>query len=160
MQINKTTNISFNGRVNLPGEKFFTKMINGMDYFEKRNAEARLYSKDSAKEEDKVKPFLSRVKEFFFPEKPKVFIAPKTYLKDYWMKTIKEMAKLATEKLPDEYVLRCRKSNLGKEYLSFSITKGKEHVYGVTANINDPKFPEEQLQQAIEKISTSLKEYL
>lgn len=160
MQIKKIENYnspihkSFQGRVNIPGEKFFTKLIRGMNYFEIRNAETRLFLIERENKPIVKQSFLNRIKEVFSPKKeePKKPVVQKT-LKEYWDESLNIMKTLVITKLPDAYILACRKSDLSPGAISFNLKKGKEYIYGVSANINDPKFPEECIKKAVKLIS-------
>lgn len=163
MQVNKlgnykTSNTTFKGRVQIPNEQFFAKMIEGMSIFDIRRVEAEL-----RREEQKLIPvvkksLISKWKNRFSTPKLESNppAAPKT-LKDFWDESLNTMKTLAITRLPDDYVLRCRKSNLGQGSMSFSITKGREHIYGVSAFINNPKFPEKCIDEAVERISQGQK---
>lgn len=78
-------------------------------------------------------------------------------LKDYWNETLENVTNTVKTKLSDEYVLRWRKNTEYGENsgpMSFSITKGEEFIYGVSASINDPKFPEKLLEKTVKILSS------
>lgn len=150
----KTVNLNFHGRLNIPNEKLFINLINNMDYFEKVRAERTLRETELQNIPKGKTSILVRVLNLFSKKnKTKTEQLTSKTLKDFWMEALNEMATLATNKLPNEYVLRCRKSNLSKGSMSFRITKGKEFIYGVSAFITDPNFPLRNIKGAIEKIS-------
>lgn len=159
--VGKTCNMpnsaTFKGRLNMPGEKFYAKMIDNMGFYEKQAAEEKLFATEQETMPKVKQSFIGLIKEIFF-QNPADLQAPlptKTLL-DYWKESINTMKTLVIEKLPGDYVLRCRKSNLGPGSMSFSLTKGRDHIYGASANIKDPKFPERHIKQAVDIISDPL----
>ena len=157
MQINTSYNYpktTFQGRVIMPKETFFTKMIDKLDFMERREIEARLFQEEQAAIPRPQKSLKERIKEFLSLKKSK----PQTNgrikpLDAHWREAVDNITKLITTKLSDEYILKCEKSKDTKNMISFSITRGKEYIYGVGATIGNPKFPEKALEKAVKKIN-------
>lgn len=126
---------AFQGRVQMPPEKFFTKMIDGMEILQRQKVESRLLQE------------IERNKQMF-----KDFKAPiaKT-LKGLWKESLEELKMLVTEKLPDEYVLTCKQCDTKKDLISFSLVKGEEYVYGGASSIINPH--QNYMKKAIEILS-------
>lgn len=146
----------FQGRVQMPPEQFFIKMINGIDVF--GNKQKKIV-KDIIKEEQWNKPFSEKTfiqklrKAFSFKNPVSKKAMPEKTLNDFWKESLDKMKNLVIEKLPDDYVLRVRKSNLSPDSMSFKITRGKEYVYSASAFISNPKFPQERISEAVDIIS-------
>lgn len=154
MKINSLNNkANFKGRVQMPPEKFYTKIIDGMDFIEREKTLKRLIDNEEKNKPVVKKKILERAEEFF-SKKSKINEVVKTKtLVDFWNESLTNMKNKVIAELPNEYVLRCRKSNLGKEFMTFSLTKGQEYIYGVTASIREPKFPEKQIIKMVDKIN-------
>lgn len=151
--INDYKEVSFKGRIHMPNEKFFTKMIDDMDFFEREKAVKKLVQEEQKNTPIVEKGLFDKIKDLFSKkQKPQTPVKQKT-LNDFWNHSLNNMKMLFVGRLSDDYVLRCRKSNLRKGHMTFRITKGREYIYGVSANIDNPKFPEKQIDAAIEKIS-------
>lgn len=149
MQVKRVSNKSFQGRANLPSEKCFAQMIRNMDENDRVGAELKL----AMDKQDKT--VLYRIKNFFnHVDKSKGYVRtvsfPIDILKITWLKAMDNMRMLVTEKLPEEYTLSGYKNkSLGQSFLSFSLKKGVEYIYGISANIKDPAFAEDGITKAI-----------
>lgn len=152
--IKKHNKTDFQGRVQLPSERFFTKIIDGMDFFEKQKVVKRLIKEEKRNNPTEKMNLIQKIINIFsFNKKDSKNVVPEKTLKDFWKESLSEMKKLVKEKLSDDYALNCKKSNLGKEYIEFHITKGEEYICSVSANITNPKLPKNRIKEAVEIIS-------
>lgn len=155
MQVNRLENYNaqqnpaFQGQFNIGTKKFFAKMINQIESLDLERIGTEVLIKEQKNKPAINQSFFSRIKDIFsqesediqaMPDKKELQVIGKQKIKDYWDKILKEMKYLATKKLPDEYVVKGQKSNLGPNSINFSITEGKEHIYGVSADIDNPNF--------------------
>lgn len=138
----------------MPPEKFFAKMIDGIDIFgyKQKQLAKELISKEQNNKPILKKSFIQKWKDAFFFKKnnEKKIVAEKT-LNDFWHESLGEMKNLVEHKLPDEYVLRIRKGD--SRFVNFRITRGKEYICGYTGSIVSPLNPLSCVKKYVEIIS-------
>lgn len=156
MRINNTdgNQAGFKGRIgrfDVDSEKIFKKMYNGMNYWELKRIKDKMQMKEQAIADSIKKPFVQRISEFFAPLKAdapeEVNVFEK--LKQDWQIAGMRMKNLVIDLLPDEYVLRCRKTDLSPDSMDFIITNGREDICGVSATLGDPGFAAKNMEKAV-----------
>lgn len=152
--INYNDKATFQGRFQDPGKNFFSKKIANMYYYERVRIETKLNEKEQRKLPTIEKSLFTEIKELFFPKKvtPQE-PTPVKPLIQFWDEAIATMKEMVETKLPDEYVLRCKNTSLGNKYMSFYLTKEKEHIYGASATIESPDFPVGCIKRAVDVLS-------
>lgn len=150
---NKAFSPNFQGRVAFD-EALIPKMIEKMEGFERRKIETKLLSEEQRNAPIVKESLKKGLRKFFLrkkiePQKP----ATKKGLLDFWNESLNEIKNIITTKLPDEYTLNSKNSNLTPNLISFRLTRGQEYIYGVSTSLANPNFPLKCIKDTVKIIS-------